>query len=763
MALTGGGYPDTIQAVAVGFDEGNARLVVMRAKVLVPAPRSQSIPRPGLVAALTAGLSARMMLVCAPTGWGKTSLLAEWAAAGEDARFAWVSLDPADDEPLRFWRYVVAAVASVEPSLADTAQRRLRSPVVSIGDEILPALVNDLAGVTQPLVLVLDDFHVISRPEISEQLVYLLDRLPRDVHLVVSSQTEPALRLGRLRAMGDLVELRGQQLRFSDQEAAALLNRVHGLDLAPEQLTVLQQQTEGWVAGLNLAAMSLGRAEDRGRVLAGLPADDRFLVDYLWHEVVLAQPRDVRHFLMRTAILERLSGSLCDAVAERADGDEMLRELERANLFVVPLDATRGWFRYHHLFGELLRSQLERVAPDLIPDLHRRASTWYAAHGLMVQAIDHAIAAGDVHYAADELDRHWLAIYSTGQATVILDWIDQLPAEATDAHPGMLAAAAGVARTIGRLDDVEPLLARAEAAIAGEPGPMAGWVAAGAALARSYYRLGLGDVPGALDLARSVLEVHMGRGSFLHTSSCFLGGLALFFEDPDEAEPLFRDYLSVVTPGEEDVRRYVVLALLAETHAMRGEIDACERLTGEALEVVRHRELEEFPYTGQVHVALGAALVARGEFDAAEEEFDRAATLVQRGAGRTETAHAVVWLARARARQRDSAGAQAALDAARGLVPGLGETSMRRLVDALEQELAATRPRQSQVHEGEPLSEAELRVLRLFTGDLTSREIADHLYVSVNTVRTHAQRIRRKLGVSTRAGAVVRARELGLI
>jgi LuxR family maltose regulon positive regulatory protein len=736
---------------------------VMRTKLLVPAPRAQSVPRPALVDELLDLLQARMTLVCAPTGWGKTSLLAEWATASPDIRFAWVSLDSRDNEPLRFWRYVTAALSGAEPSLADTAQRRLRSPVVSVNDEILPALVNDLAVVPGSMVLVLDDFHVITGDTVLEQLGYLIDRLPPNVHMVIATQTEPALRLGRLRAMGDVAELRGEQLRFSDEEATELLKQAHGLELAPEEVAALQRQTEGWVAGLNLAALSLHRVADRERILAGLPADDRFLVDYLWNEVVLSQPRDVRHFLLRTAVLDRMTGPLCDAVAQRTDSDEMLRELERANLFVVPLDPGRAWFRYHHLFQDLLRGQLERLAPDMIPDLHRRASTWCADNGFTVDAIDHALAAGDVSYAAAELAENWLEIYSMGQATLILDWIERLPDEATNAYPVLLLAAAGVARTIGRLDDVEPLVARAEATVRSETGRLADWVAAGAALDRAYSRLGLGDVPAALALARPTLELDWPPGSLGHISTRFLVGVTQFFADPDAAEPLLREYLEFASPGGEDVRRYVVLSLVAQIHALRDEIDACERFATEAQEVVRSRQLEEFPYTAHVHEALGAALLARGEFDAAEEEFDRAGTLAQRGAGRTETAHAIVWLARARARQRDAAGAQAALDAAQSLVPDLGRTSMKGLVAVLEQELATAKPRQAQAQAGDPLTEAEMRVLRLMTGDLTYREIGRHLYVSVNTVRTHAQRIRRKLGATTRVSVVARAREVGLL
>jgi LuxR family maltose regulon positive regulatory protein len=758
--LTVGHDRATIIAVGAPSEGVAGPFVGVRTKVLVPTPRPRALSRRHLVRLLDQGLATRMTLVCAPTGWGKTSVLAEWAASRRDARFAWVSLDPADNEPLQFWRYVTAAIATVEPRMVESAVRRLNSPVVAIADEILPVLVNALAALDQPLVLVLDDFHAIALRTIHEQLAYLVERLPHHAHLAIATHTDRDLRVGRLRAMGDLVELRDEQLRFTDEEAAELLNRVHGLNLAPAEVARVQGRTEGWVAGLNLAALSLQRAGDRGRILERLPADERFLVDYLWDEVVLAQPRTVHHFLMRTAILERMTPPLCDAVAERADSAEILRELERANLFVVPLDDRRAWFRYHHLFRDLLLTQLERHAADVIPDLHRRASTWYAEHNFTMEAIDHALAARDVNYAADELDQHWLDLYSAGQATKLLEWIDSLPDEVILDHPGLALTRAGIARAIGRLDEVEPWLQRAEAAAADAPSPgFASSLAGGAALARSLYRLAMGDVDGALEWAQRAIELEHARRAGEPTTAKYFLGVVMFFEEPGRAEPLLSGYLASVPPGTEDARRYFAQALLAEVQVLRGDIDGGERLAREALELVRSHQLEEHPPTEQVHVALGAALHARGDLEAAEEEFERASALAHRGGDRVENAHALVWLARARADQGDLRSARAALDDAESFT--VGGSAHRRTVATLEHQLGAS-PRPPPEEE-RALSEAELRVLRLLIGDLSYREIAAQLYVSLNTVRTHSHRIRRKLGVSTRSEAVARARALGLI
>jgi LuxR family maltose regulon positive regulatory protein len=553
-------------------------------------------------------------------------------------------------------------------------------------------------------------------------------------------------------------------LRFSDQEAAVLLNRVFGLDLAAEELATLQRRTEGWVAGLNLAALSLKQSEDRGRVLDQLPAEERYLIDYLWSEVVLGQPREIRHFLMRTAIVERLTPALCDAVTERSDSDEMLRELERSNLFVVPLDAGRDWFRYHHFFRSLLLGQLQRFAPELVGDLHRRASTWYADHEMMTEAIDHAIAAGDVHWAADELARHWLSLYSAGQATTMLAWIDRLPAEAIDAHPSLALARAGVAQAVGRLEEVEEWLRRAEKAPAGAPpAAMASSVAGSAALMRSMYRLAQGDVSGAVAWGQKALALEPIEGSPEHATAGFFLGVAQFYADPQQAEPLLREFLTAIPAGDQDAERYFAMALLAEAHALRGELDAGERLARQALEVAHARGFDEHPPTEQAHVALGAVLLARDEVDAAEERFERATGLARRGGNRVEHAHALLWLGRARARQQDPAGARKALDAARGELPELGGSLLPPLVEALERELDAQKRPRYPPQAGAPLTDAELRLLRLLLGDLSYREIAAHLYISVNTVRTHAQRVRQKLGASTRAEAIARARERGLL
>ena len=749
--------------MALPLDEPDATFVIVRTKLMTPSLRTAMVARPQLLETLQRGRSAKLILVCAPPGWGKTSLLAQWIASDQRA-FAWVSFDSGDDEPLRYWRYVVAAMMRADPALADTAQRRLGAPVVSIADEILPVLVNDLTELPRSLVLVLDDHHLIASPEIYAQLGYLLDRLPPNVQIVLAAQHDPPLRLGQLRAKGELVELRGEQLRFGDYEAAALLNQIHGLELDPDDVAVVQRRTEGWAAGLNLFALSLKRGGDRERILEAAPADDRFLVDYLWHEVVLSQPEPVQQFLMRTSILERFTGPLCNAVTERADSEEILRELDRGNLFVVPLDPDHRWFRYHHLFRTLLRAQLERTSPELIPDLHRRASTWFAENGLMIEAIDDAITAGDFNYAADELERHWLEFYSAGQVNVLLSWIDRLPDDAIDAHPALALARAGVARSVGRTDEFEAWLTRAEQSAADTPARgMASTIAGGAALARSMYCLAMGDVPAGVAWARRAMELEPDEHSRERMTAGYFLGVTLFYDDPDQAQPFLRNFLAAVPDGQEDVRRYYAMALLAEVYGLRGEPDVAEQLARQALVVTHRQGLEEHPPTEQVHVALGIAPLARDELEVAEDQFERAVALALRGGDRLEYAHALLWLARVRARYGDISGGRDAVRAAREAAPEAGRSALAALVQTVELELGQEASVPHPPQEDEPLSDAELRVLRLLVGDLSYREIASHLHLSLNTVRAHSLRLRRKLGVSNRAETVARARENGLL
>ena len=626
---------------------------------------------------------------------------------------------------------------------------------------------NELTTLAQPLVLVLDDYHVIAAEEIHAGVQYLLERLGHDVHIVISAQRVPPLRLGRLRARGELNECGAGTLRFSEAEVAELLNGAHGLRLAPDELSALYQRTEGWVAGLNLVALSLRETDDRAAFLAGLPVDDRFLVDYLWDEVAAQQPPETRDFLMRTAVLERLSSELCDAVLARRDSADTLLALESRNLFVIPLDADRRWFRYHSLFRAMLLRQLERYAPEAVADLHQRASAWFADHGDLRGTIEHAISAGDWRTAADTLRSSWLALYSDGKANDAIGWIDRLPAATIAEYPDLALARGGVSRAMGRsVEEVEPWLERVEQAAreAADEHERAE-LTAGVARLRSMLRLGQCDVGEAVRMARAAVALRPPDSPEVPSDSYFLA-VALFWTGVTrEAETRLRDYLDTVAPGEMDVRRVYAMALLAVAHAARGEIEAAQRLVDEARSTIEARGQTEHPPSELTYVALGIILLARDDVEGAEDELEHAATLARRGADRVEIAHAMLWLGRSRVRAGDAAGAADALDAARAALGGAIVPLLATPIDALEREIRAApeAPATAPDAGSDGFSAAEQQVLDLLPSGLTYREIAGRLELPLPHVRSHSRRIRNKLGATTRGEAVTAARRLDLI
>ena len=359
---------------------------LLETKLYVPRSRRGLVPRPRLIERLDRGSALKLMLVSAPAGFGKTTLLTEWLAAGPagpagERLAAWLSLDRGDNDPASFWTYVVAALRTAASGVGEGALALLRAPRPPPIETVLTALLNDLGATAAEIVLVLDDYHVIDASDVQDQMAFLLDHLPAWLHVVIASRADPALPLARWRARGELVEVRAAELRFTPDEAAAYLNELMGLRLTARDVAALEGRTEGWIAALQLAALSMQGREDVAGFIAGFAGDDRYVVDYLAEEVLQRQPERVQAFLLQTCILGRLSGPLCDAVTGQGGGKAMLAALERGNLFLVPLDDRRRWYRYHHLFADVLQARLLDEQPGQLPDLHRRASAWYQQNG----------------------------------------------------------------------------------------------------------------------------------------------------------------------------------------------------------------------------------------------------------------------------------------------------------------------------------------------------------------------------------------------
>jgi LuxR family transcriptional regulator, maltose regulon positive regulatory protein len=427
------------------------------------------VPRPHLIERLNDGLERSLTLVSAPAGFGKTTLLSTWAR-GCDRQVAWLSLDDGDNDPTRFVSYVVAALRTISANVGESTLVALRSPQPPPTEAVVATLLNDLADNADSFVLVLDDYHLIDSRPVETTVAVLLEYLPPQMHLVIATREDPQLPLARLRARGQLSELRVKDLRFTPSEAAAFLEQAMGLDLSAEHLATLEARTEGWIAGLQLAALSLRGRADVDSFVESFSGSHHFVLDYLVEEVVQRQSDRVQAFLLRTSILAQLSGALCDAVLQEPAGSAQatLEELERANLFIVPLDDERRWYRYHNLFADLLRQRLQQSGGDYaqaVPELHARASQWYEEHGQEIEAFHHAAAANDIERAERLIEAGGVPLQFRGADAPVLKWLESLPQSALDARPALWVTYASALFFGGRHTAVEAKLQAAETAL----------------------------------------------------------------------------------------------------------------------------------------------------------------------------------------------------------------------------------------------------------------------------------------------------------
>ena len=507
---------------------------ILATKLYLPRLRPNVVSRPRLIARLNEGLHRKLTLIAAPAGFGKTTLVSAWVE-GIEQPTAWLSLDEGENDPTQFLAYLVATLQTIAPTLGEGVLGVLQSSQPPPPEAILTAILNEIITLPDRFVLVLDDYHVIDAKAVDHALTFLVEHLPPQMHLIIATREDPLLPLARLRARGELTELRAADLRFTPSEAAEFLNSVMGLTLSPGDIAALEDRTEGWIAGLQLAALSMRGREDIPEFIRAFTGDHHYILDYLVAEVLTRQPEPVRSFLLQTAILERLSGSLCDAVTGQEKGNVRLEALEHGNFFVVALDDTRHWYRYHHLFAEVLSAHLLAEQPDQVAMLHRRASEWYEQHGSASDAIRHALAAADFARAADLVEMGVVAMLRSRQEATLLDWLKVLPDEVLRCRPVLSVAYAHVLLSSGEREGVEERLRDAEpwldttAEMRGRPDTLAATMVvvdeeefrhlpATIAIARAGLALTRGDVPGTVTYARRALDLapedaHLTRGS----------------------------------------------------------------------------------------------------------------------------------------------------------------------------------------------------------------------------------------------------------
>ena len=661
-------------------------------KLYVPRSQPGSVPRRRLLDRLGDGLTRRLTVVSAPAGFGKTVLLAEWARHAVTP-VAWLSLDTGDNDPARFWRHAVVALDRVVPGVAERVIPLIGSLDLTC-DGLVTAVINEMATQTSDVALILDDYHLITLPAIHESVAFFVDHLPPNLHLVLASRTDPPLRLAALRARGQLAELRAADLRFTPGEAGALLHATAGADLPGDVTGALAAQTEGWAAGLHLAALSLQGQPEASNSLAAFSGTHRFVFDYLTEEVLDRQPEPVREFLLETSILDRLSGPVCDAVTGRDDSQQMLEAIERANLFLVPLDEVRGWWRYHHLFAELLRARLDQERPSRAQQLHQAASRWHDEQGLIEDAIRHAVAAGDTARAARLIERHFDALVLRGEGVTLQRWLAALPAEVTGVRPRLLLGQARLALLSGRTEGVEGLLNAAGRAFADATDedyePSVGRAAsllvnppATLALAWGILAELRGDAEGAIEHAGRALDRVRDGEIALETITRGHVAVAEWLRGRlGDAERLMEARIArFEAAGEVNLAAWSS-HYLGQVQRAQGRLDAASETYQRAMSVASVQGRPVLPGAGVAYVGLAEIAYQRGDTGGARRFAAEGIPLCRQLVYTQPLANGLATLAWIAHASGDAPGALAAMEEAARVAPGLDVANLLNTVPA---------------------------------------------------------------------------------
>ncbi len=729
---------------AISRYNGFVTETILQTKLYIPILRYPNlVPRPQLIQRLNQGLQHghKLSLVSAPAGFGKTTLVVDWVhisqATSGNPRFAWLSLDEGDNDLTCFLSYLVAALQTIKGDVGHGLLAWFQSLEAINVDLVLTTLLNKIIEVAGDVVLILDDYHVIESLAVNRVITFLLDHLPPNMHLVVAGRIDPSLSLSRLRAHGQMIEIRAHDLRFTPGEAAVFLNKVMGLELSVQDIAALEKRTEGWIAGLQLAALSMQGLERGSAIIDFInrfTGSNRYIQDYLADEVLQQQSNSSKDFLFQTSILNRLNAPLCDAVTGRNNSQTLLENLESANLFIVPLDNERRWYRYHHLFAGLLAHRLRLTFPDRIHELHQRASRWYENEGYTDDAVNHAQAAADNERVAEILEEQWQNIIHRGEVTRLQHWLDSLDPEFIKRSAPLSMAYCWIHVMTGN-----------NAAIAGHIKNIRAVLGEGSGTENDQQPMRLAVIPSLVETMEATVALDGKRAG--KAKGHAQKAIALI---PEDANPATRKLLQ----GAAAYR-------LAEAHRELGEYDQAYAILLEGLEMLKASE----NYFGAAAILLRIVTMFQKSGRTAEAVILCEETLdymtENNWAKMLPSGLVNVMLANLQADSGDIEEARKNLELGRGSVEQINSQQLLDLVSSVDEKLANRNlPPQPLI---DPLSPRELEVLQLIAQGLSNREISERLFLALDTVKGHNRRIFEKLGVKNRTQAVNKANSLKII
>ena len=734
-------------------------LRVIEPKLMPPRMRTGTLRRARLLELLDDDEWSSLILLNAGVGYGKTTLIRSWCVERPEP-VIWITLDPADDDPVRLWTHVATAVDRLGEGLGRGSLMCLAArgaPLKTAVDELM----NGLVSYGQRLTIVLDDLHAVGSESSLQSIEHAIDRLPANARLVVSTRADPAIGVACPRAGRALTEVRAQELVFTGEEAQELLVR-EGIELSDESVEILTERTEGWPAGLYLAALWLRELDDANEGVRAFAGSTRHVGDYLSEEVLAALAPETRDFLTRTSVLGRFTPELCDAVLSREDSAVVLEELERSNMFLVALDARGEWYRYHHLFGELLQLELGR---ESVLELRRRAAEWCRAHGLVEDAIEYAASAGDAEAVAELLVEHHLEFIWGGRVRQFLVWVRWLPPEILVAHPVLPAGGAFAVAILGQPEvEVQQLLAVAELARRERPQLWVPYVEAVVEVTRAAL-IESGDVGAAVQHARRAVAATLAGADVLSVGVLASLSQALFFAgELDEAKRTATRAVERPDASEVPDGYVASLGLLALADAEGGRFETAEAWARQAISFARTRFQADSWVASPAHLGLALACAGTGRLAEAEREALRGEQLRRSPQPTIGHTHALLVLALVRVRRsRLTSGAGDLERAQRAIGEFRDPGQLPHMAASLAQQIAAARGSAGNRAAVEEPSPAELAVLRGLAAGLSRREIGAQLYISLNTVKTHTSELYRKLDATTRSEAIDRAAALGLL